>query len=140
MASKVTADAKQLDVAVQRMGLRLHNRAGAAFVGEVRKNASRRTGEMARKTTVTPARLVGNRVVSNATVGVDYGRYQDEGTGEFGPEHKRITPRRAKVLRFDSAIFGIVFARSVRGSEPTRFWTKAVKSWPQIVRRIAAGG
>lgn len=50
-----------------------------------------------------------------------YGLYLDRGTGLYGPHHQRIRPTHAKALRFTTRGGQIVFAKSVRGSRPTRF-------------------
>lgn len=87
---------------------------------------------------------------------LEYMRYQHEGTGIYGPKHRRITPVSAKVLRFPvKGVFGpvratksgrpgkrkgrgnIVFAKSVRGVPPNDFLVRALRDnipWPVRVR------
>jgi hypothetical protein len=135
----VTVRADALVRGVEELGMRLADRMNEEIVSELRNNASRRTGAMADSVEVEDGpSLSGTVVASKIIVGVEYGIYQDQGTGIYGPEGHPIEPRSAKVLRFDSAVLGIVFARSVRGSEPTRWWTKAM--FPLIARRVSAGG
>lgn len=112
---------------------------GAAFVRTAQGHASRRTGKMASSTQITEMRVASDRVTVHVECGVDYGAYQDQGTGIYGPEGRPIRPRRARVLRFDwPAAGGVVFAHEVRGSEPTRWWQKTVGQWGQIVRTVSA--
>lgn len=132
-----------LDDGVRALGERLGNRLGEAFVREAQGNASRRTGRMAEMTIADPADVTGDTVTvtvhndAQSDDGYYYGVAQDEGTGIFGPDGRPITPKRARVLAFDwAAAGGMVFAHSVRGSEPTRWWTKTIEAWRTLVRRV----
>ena len=114
------------DLAAQRVMPTL----AEGLADRARGYTSRRTGALHDSIT---AETDGLR--ARVQVGAEYGRYQNEGTGIYGPNGQRIRPRRARALVFDwPAVGGIVFAASVAGSEPTRFWTKAVEEWPDIVR------
>ncbi len=57
-----------------------------------------------------------------------YGLFIEEGTGVYGPRHRPITPRTAKVLAFKSG-GSMVFAKKVLGMKPRPFfkpgWTAA---------------
>ena len=69
----------------------------------------------------TPAALVGTNV--------NYAMFVHEGTGIYGPKHKMITPKRAKLLRFrpkNSRRF--VYARRVRGMPRNRFLANALSA------------
>jgi hypothetical protein len=135
-----TANADALIRAVQDdLGPRLAAKLNEAFIQQARDNASRRTGAMADSVEVVEGPdLQGDTIVSRIEVGADYGIYQDQGTGIFGPEGAPITPRSSRVLVFDwPAAGGIVFARSVRGSEPTRWWQRTLDAWATIVRRVS---
>lgn len=66
---------------------------------------------------------------------IEYGLYQHEGTGVFGPKGRPITPIRRQYLRFEvksgTAAVGsrpLVFARSVRGVPPNPFLLRALES------------
>jgi len=127
--------------ALQDLAVRLADQCADGLVTTAQNNASRRTGNLADSITNEGAVLAGDNVRAHVVVEAEYGRYQDEGTGIYGPEGQVITPKHGNVLVFDwPAAGGIVFATYVRGSEPTRFWTKAIEAWPQIVSRINAGG
>ena len=65
-----------------------------------------------------------------------YASFQNYGTGIYGPEGTPIVPRRpGGVLVFDwPAAGGIVFARSVRGTEPTHYWERTLDEWPEILK------
>lgn len=132
-------DTSGLEGALRDLSLDLIDRLGDRFIEKAQEGVSRRSGRLHDSIQVVyrPAlRSDGASVVVGAET--DYARFQDEGTGIYGPEGRPITPTRGKVLVFDwPAAGGIVFARSVRGSEPTRFWTKAVEAWPSIVRDAA---
>lgn len=133
----MSVNTDQLEAGVRRLGLELGYRLGAAFVDRAQSNASRRTGALADSIQAESPVASATSVRVRAFVGVDYGRYQDEGTGIYGPEGVPITPRNARVLRFDwPAAGGIVFARSVRGSEPTRFWQRTIIEWPLVVSAV----
>lgn len=63
-----------------------------------------------------------------------YARYRHEGTGIYGPHHRRIVPVTAKALKFRAGDKskaktrrGWVFARSVRGTPPSPYLTKALE-------------
>lgn len=131
-----------LDDGVRALGTKLGTRLGEVFVETAQANASRRTGTMADETRADAPEVSSDLVSTHVECHVDYGIYQDKGTGVYGPQGQPITPKRpGGVLVFDwPAAGGIVFARSVRGSEPTRWWTKTVEAWRTIVRRVEAGG
>lgn len=68
--------------------------------------------------------------------GSKVGWYLEEGTGIHGPKGRRITPVKAKALRF-TMNGNVVFAKSTKGMpaqpiiEPT-----ADKKWPDIKRQV----
>lgn len=58
---------------------------------------------------------------------VKYALLVHNGTGLYGPRHRRITPKRAKFLVFTpKGARGKVFARSVKGMPPNPFLTDAL--------------
>lgn len=141
----VTADGL-LDV-LERYAVAKLERCGDLFAEEVERNAPKRTRTLVdsiEKSTVTvyPTEVrMTVKVTATSDEGAPYPAFQNEGTGIFGPDGVPIRPVRARVLRFDwPAAGGIVFAKSVRGTEPTRFWDKAVNAWPDIVARVTLGG
>ena len=141
MVATVKVNASRVDAALRARALVMGRRAGKLLVDEARRGVSRRTGELAESIKADSPRVSGDRVVVHVHVDAEHGVYQEEGTGIYGPTGTPIRARSGGVLRFDwPAAGGIVFARSVRGSPPTKFWSKALRRWPQIIRRIAAGG
>lgn len=145
MPVEISADS--LLQGVEDMAERMADRLGTLFVEEVQSNASRRTGELADSVTLHPPVISDEEISMTVTVdaqsdsGDFYGQYQDEGTGIYGPEGVPITPKHGNFLVFDwPAAGGIVFAKKVRGSEPTRFWTKALENWGRIVAQVMNGG
>lgn len=108
------------------------------FVDTARGFSSRRTGALADSIEAEDVRRQRDRVTCRVFVGEEYGIYQDQGTGIYGPTGERITAASGGVLVFDwPSAGGTVFARSVAGSEPTRFWTRTVERWDAIVRAAA---
>lgn len=76
------------------------------------------------------------------TIGIDvkspegypYDVAQEEGTGVYVGKG-RITPKRAKMLRFYWRKVGHWVAfKSVKGTPPTRFFSKAIRDWPTRLR------
>ena len=59
--------------------------------------------------------------------GLDYGLYQHEGTGIYGPRNRPIKPKHSKFLVFTDKYGNLVFAKSVRGAKPTRYLYRALK-------------
>lgn len=77
-------------------------------------------------------------VTARIVVGEQYMAYQNFGTGVYGPRGVPITPQNGTFLVFPAKIGGgLVFARSVRGTEPTHFWERAVDQWGRIVAESA---
>lgn len=113
---------------------------GDQFVGDARGRSSRRTGRLADSIEAGAPEHERHAVRVTIEVGEEYGRYQDEGTGIFGPHGERITATRpGGVLVFDwPAAGGTVFARSTAGAPGTHFWSLTVDDWSNIVRAVAA--
>lgn len=134
--------------ALERYAVAKLERCAELFVEEVETNAPKRTRALVdsietSEPTVYPDRVVITvRVTATSPEGAPYPTFQNEGTGIYGPEGVPIRPKKpGGVLVFDwPAAGGIVFARSVRGTEPTRFWDKAVDEWRNIVARVTHGG
>ncbi len=68
-----------------------------------------------------PAVIVGTNVF--------YARFVHDGTGLYGPRGRKITPKRAKVLRWHSKKTGrYAYAKSVRGMQRNRFLKNALQA------------
>lgn len=131
-------DSSGLRGAVTALADDLIQRLGDEFVARAQARCSRRTGALADSITVLGVTSSEGQSSCTVTVTEDYGRYQDEGTGEFGPEGGRIYPVSAKVLAFDwPAAGGVVFAASVAGAPGTHFFSDTVDEWPDIVGSVA---
>lgn len=133
-----SVDASAIEQAVHAYTLDRAQRLGDAFADAVRSNAPRRSGALADSVEVEPARQTSQGAAVRVVVNAEYGRFVEEGTGIYGPEGTPIVPRNGNVLVFDwPAAGGIVFARHVRGMEPTHFWARALERWPDIVGSVA---
>lgn len=60
---------------------------------------------------------------------VEYAIYVHEGTGLYGPKHRRIVPRTKRYLRFrPQGTQRFVYARSVKGMRPNPFLVDALSA------------
>lgn len=126
-------DTSGLQRLLRERGRDIATRLGAEFVNTAQGFAPRRTGAGADSIEVQSVDENGDAFVIRIVVGEVYMRYQNEGTGIYGPEGTPIVPTNGKVLVFDG-IGGTVFTPSVRGTEPTHWWDRTVDAWPSIVR------
>lgn len=88
--------------------------------------APKRTGRLAESITVRMVpRLTG--IAVQVGTGVDYAKFQHDGTGVHGPRHVPIRARRGKVMVFQ--VNGhTVFAKSVSGAPATKFLEHALRA------------
>ena len=128
-------DVSGLVARVQDEGLQRCGELADEFVNAARSFAPRRTGAGVDSIEVTSIGASGQGFTATVEVGEEYMVFQNQGTGVYGPSGQPITPKHGNVLVFDG-IGGIVFARSVRGSEPTHFWERTIDNWPRIVRGL----
>lgn len=134
MAARV--DVERIKRLVLDSALRRAEALGEAFVQQARAYAPRRTGAGADSIEVATIDATPNGVRIRIAVGEQYMKWQNEGTGIYGPSGQPITPhKQGGVLVFDG-VGGIVFARQVRGTEPTHFWERTIDAWPQIVSSV----
>lgn len=113
----------QLRTHVQAHALDLVDRALEVTVNNTKAAASRRSGTLADGISASQPALAETRIQAEIISAADYSRFQDDGTGIYGPTGARIFPRTAKALRFDwPAAGGIVFAKSIAGSPGTHFF------------------
>lgn len=68
----------------------------------------------------------GGEVVGEVYSDLEYAAYVHQGTGIYGPSHRPIRPVRARVLSWEQAGVGRVFAREVRGSRAQPFLADAL--------------
>ena len=129
----MAVDVSGIERLVRERGRAIAEVIGAEFVNTGQGFAPRRTGAGADSIAVDGIDENGDQFVIRIVVGEVYMRYQNEGTGIYGPEGSPIVPTNGKVLVFDG-IGGTVFTPSVRGTEPTHWWDRTVAEWPRIVR------
>ena len=108
---------------------------------EAKRNVKRDTGALAASIEPT-VNVYGKLVVGRVGSSLNYARYIHEGTGIYGPKHRRIVPVSAKVLRFKAGRAigpapagksgtspenrgGWIFAKSVAGIPPHPFLVEA---------------
>jgi hypothetical protein len=111
-------------------------------VADTQAHASRRSGDLAAGISATQPALNDTQVQSQITSAADYSKFQDEGTGIYGPNQARIFPKTAKALRFDwPAAGGIVFAKSVAGAPGTHYFTEPMPArWHEAIAESAGAG
>jgi hypothetical protein len=129
----------QLRDHVQQHALNLVDRALDVTVADTQAHASRRSGDLAAGVSATGPVLNDTQVQAQIISAADYSKFQDEGTGVFGPTGSRIFPKTAKALRFDwPAAGGIVFAKSVAGSPGTHFFHEPMpERWHNAIAQSA---
>lgn len=133
----MAVDASALVAAVRDYAEGVAQDLADAFADEVRANAPRRTGELVDSVEVGGVVGAGTSLQVSIVVLAEHARYQEEGTGIYGPEGQPITARAGGVLVFDwAAAGGLVFARSVAGTEPTHFFQRALDRFPELVRQV----
>lgn len=130
----------QLAERVRAHSVALAREAGQLVETQTKAAASRRTGALAEGISTTEPTLQDTRVSQRITSAADYSKFQDQGTGIFGPSGARIFPKTAKAFRFDSpAAGGIVFARSIAGSPGRHFWSPLPERWHDALAAMAGG-
>jgi hypothetical protein len=69
---------------------------------------------------------IGKEVVAKVGTNTSYARYQEEGTGLYGPSRSPIYPQTARVLAWQSG--GVMaFARSVRGVQGKHYFKEGLQ-------------
>lgn len=81
----------------------------------------------------------GNRFARVGT-NIEYGVYQEYGTGVYGPKGTPITPKRGRFLVFKGKDGNMVFARSVAGSPKREFMKKGVTFLQANMSKVIALG
>lgn len=132
-------DTRGIEQAVIAAQVKRGDLAAQEIAREVSANAPRDKGRLAQAPKIT--RDIGPGSI-RWTIGVDvkspegypYDVAQEEGTGVYIGKG-RIYPRHAKYLRFYWRKVGrFVAFRSVKGTPPTRFFSKAIRNWPQRLK------
>lgn len=127
------ADTSRLAAAVRARAAQRMEAAAQQLVDVMRSRASRRSGALADGIHIESVTDDGVRILVRVVSTAPYSRYQDEGTGVYGPEGRRIQGN--PLLAFDwPAAGGLVIVHSVAGSPGTHFWTEGLKQWPDILR------
>lgn len=110
------------------------------MVEDTRAACSRRSGELADSIEMDPWSNDGTRYSSTIRATSDHARYQDEGTGIYGPEGTRIEAPPGGVLAFDwPAAGGVVYFKSVAGSPGTHFFMEPMPDRFAAAARAAFG-
>ncbi len=113
----------------------------AAMVEAVRADAPRDSGTLESSIGEAGRSAAGARLSTLLVAPVEYASWQDEGTGIYGPKGTPIVAKGGGVLAWEGTgrartgrraagaaqtASGMVFARSVRGSPATKFWSSNV--------------
>lgn len=124
----------------------------AHAAGAIKTEAPAKTGHLRRSVTFV-VHVIGDTIVGVVGTNVQYGLWVNSGTGLYGPEHRLIVPVRAKALRFPEpgnpgfrlsgqqrqgkagAGARWVYARSVKGIKPRKFFEKGAATAAPVVRR-----
>lgn len=111
----------------KRQALKFINDVNAEIATRARRLAPKASGGLRASIRVERAKVVGDRVTGRVVAFAKHAVYQHEGTGIYGPRGVRIRPRSRQALRFYwRKAGGVVFFRSVRGTKPTKFLTRAM--------------
>lgn len=128
----MAVDTSGLEAALRDLAIQASQRLGDEFVSRAQGRCSRRSGNLANSIVADGPADNGSVISNHVIVGEDYGQYQDEGTGVFGPEGHRIEG--SPLLAFDwPAAGGLVIVHSIAGAPGTHFWSETVNEWPDIV-------
>ncbi|MFQ5629368.1 MAG: HK97 gp10 family phage protein [bacterium] len=84
----------------------------------------------------TDFRPAGLDSVATVKFTASYALYVHEGTGIFGPKHKRIKPVRAKALMIPLADGSVIFRKSSKGMKGRPFLKQAFEIQGQKLREI----
>lgn len=81
-------------------------------------------GNLRGSITTQGPRVTTNNVEASVGTNLDYARYQEEGTGLYGPRKQVITPKSGTILAWKRG-GKWTFARSVKGVKPQRYFKKS---------------
>lgn len=84
-----------------------------------------------------PVVVTGNSIRGSVGTNLGYARYQEVGTGIYGPRHAPIRPRNKKMLAWKSGSTWH-FAKEVKGSRPRWYMRGSVEQNTPIVNRYFA--
>lgn len=83
-------------------------------LAEVKRRAPFRTGELRRRIAIGPVKWTQHRAIVTMGVDIPYARYQEEGTGLYGPKNQWIYPKNARVLRWPAGGGASLFSGGAR--------------------------
>lgn len=92
--------------------------------GVAKRKAPVDTGTLRGSINTEPARREGRDLVARVKTTNRYARYQEEGTGIYGPRRQMIRPKTGRLLAWKRN-GRWHFARQVRGVKPKRFFKQA---------------
>lgn len=113
-----------------RRGLKVQARSRILLSGSGAGHPKRvDTGHLRSSIQVQIRQFGAGRVAVRIGTNVRYARWVHDGTGLYGPRHRKIRPKRAKALRFKGARYGksgYIYARSVKGMRGNAFLEDAL--------------
>lgn len=137
--ARVIMDRAALSRVCQDLAMQWANEMGRRVVNEAKERAPVDNGRL-RSSIAYTIELTPTTCALRVGSDVPYARYVEEGTGIYGPRHRRITPVRRQALKFPTprswnsgrqprqADRGFVFRRSVAGSPPNPFLADALQA------------
>ncbi len=120
----------QIDLAMQREARQV----GERILTEVRAAEPAKTGELRRETRLTVSKTADGWKIKVAVrkKRVHVAKWVEDGTGIYGPRHRKIRPRKAKAFKI-----GGREVRSVKGQRPQRPFARTAGSVIAADRALA---
>lgn len=112
-----------------RRGLKVQSRARLLLSGGGASHPKRVDTGHLRSSIQVQIRQVGGNPAIRIGTNVKYARWVHDGTGLYGPRHRLIRPKKAKVLRFNGRRYGktgYIYARHVKGMRGNAFLEDAL--------------
>lgn len=138
----MSVDLTQIEAAIREFALGKSLSIRDRFVETLRQHMPRRTGGLAESVEAGEPEERGGGWSTRVDVTAEYARYVNDGTGRYGPQGHDLeadeltAPMKNGQHRFVfdwPAAGGIVFAKTVKGTEPTHFWERTIERWDEIV-------
>lgn len=101
--------------------------AGQLVVSQAKRESPVDKGQLRQSIKAHPPSKVMGSWQSKVGSGLEYAKYQEHGTGIYGPSGRPITARSGKMLAWRGKDGKMIFARSVRGVKKREFMKKGIE-------------